>query len=287
MVLFEMSPFHPFYHSPAASRRGCRRGMPGNNCMWSGHPALDLALQNIHSRSSNVANFNNSKLKQEVTEEGVRFSLPLEGFDMSNLEVKIEDGVLKIKGKREEKNDKGETVSSRMMKQIVSLPKGCDTEGMETSFEQEGVLAISIPRRAKPLETQVETQVETQEATQETQETQEIQKAQDTHMTAEETPSDRILATIPVRGFRPEELTVKVTNDGRSLEVSGRHEHESGYVSQFARVYPLFRWNVEVDEIQSRLVKDGAELTITAPAPVLQPAAEAEVEKNIPIQMED
>jgi len=292
MVLFEISPFHPFYHSPAARRGCCRRG----NCqpqtgfwpsVWGGQPAMELVLpvaSDILSRSSDFNNssvFNNkSKLRQEINEDGVRFTLPLDGFDASGLEVKVEDGALKINAKKEEKNEQGETVGTRMMRQTVSLPEGCDADAMETSFEENGVLAITIPKKAKAIEGE-NNQEETQRATQEQEATQETQE------TPKETPSHWILATVPVRGYRPEELTVKVTENGKAIEVSGKHEERSEdgkgcSVSQFSRTFTVPQ-DVEVEKIESRMAGDGTELTVTAP--VVRKTA-LETEKNIPIQME-
>jgi len=302
MVLFEISPFHPFYHSPATRRGSCRRrGMTvGNNCMWMGHPAMELVLpvasSDIFSRRSNRNN-NINKLRQEVTEEGVRFTLPIEGFDMSGLEVKVEDGALKIEAKKEEKNEEGETVATRMMRQVVSLPEGCDKDAaVETSFEEGGVLAISIPRKTEAIEAEMTT-----EATKESQElpreaTQEIKEAaQETTQEAEEGAEKnlenhdteeelRVLGTIPVMGFRPEELSVKVTKDGKAFEVVGRHEDAAtGIFSGLSRVYPIPA-GVEADKIEARMAKDGSELRVVSPLAPVEP--EAEPEKNIPISME-
>ena len=104
MALFEIRPFH----HPAV-RRTCRRGMWGSSCrnglwpsMWNGYPGtMELALpvaSDLLSRSKNAA-FLNAKLNQEVTEEedSITFPLPLGGFDMKDLEVKVEDsGALKV-----------------------------------------------------------------------------------------------------------------------------------------------------------------------------------------------
>jgi len=237
---------------------------------------MDLVLpvaSDIFTRGGNFNDRNgNNKLRQEATEDGVRFTLPLNGFDASGLEVKVEDGALKIKAKREEKNDKGETVATTMMRQIVSLPEGCDADAMETSFEKDGVLAISIPRKPKAAESEVTS--ETQQLTQETK---------------EDAPSGRVLATVSVRGYAPEELSVKVTGNGKAVEVSGKHEERSEdgkscSASQFSRTFAISE-DVEVDKIQSRMAEDGAVLTVTAPV-FKKPAVEAEAEKNIPIQME-
>merc|ERR1712061_40425 len=281
----EISPFHLNYQHPAA-RRTCRRGMWGSNCragfwpsMWNGYPGtMELALpvaSDIFSRSKNAAFFN-GKLKQEVTEDSIKFSLPLDGFDMKDLEVKVEDGTLKVAAKKEEKNDKGETVTTRMMKQTIALPENCKTEDMETAFNQDSMLAISIPREAKAIE-----DVNKQETNEEKEEV---------VLPAEETTSDMVLATIPVHGYRPEELSVKVTENGKAIEVSGRHEEKSAdgqgsSVSKFSRTFPLPE-DIEADKIQSHVTEgNGGELTITAPA-AMKDAMETEAVKNIPVQME-
>jgi len=306
MVLFEISPFHPFYHSPTMRRGSCsRRGMTlGNNCMWMGHPAMELVLpvasSDVFSRRSNRNN-NINQLRQEVTEKGVRFTLPIEGFDTSGLEVKVEDGALKIEARKEEKNEKGETVATRMMLQVVSLPEGCDKDAVETSFEENGVLAISIPRKTEaieagmtteatkesqetkeaPQEATEETQKAPKEATQEAEEVEGVEKNHENHDSEEEL---RVLGTIPVMGFRPEELSVKVTKDGTAFEVVGRHEDPAtGIFSGLNRVYPIPA-GVEADKIEARMAKDGSELRVVAPLAPVEP--EAEPEKNIPISME-
>merc|ERR1711983_143230 len=237
---------------------------------------MELALpvaSDLFSRSKNAAFFN-GKLKQEVTEDSIQFLLPLDGFAMKDLEVKVEDGVLKITAKEEEKNDKGETVTTRMMKQTIALPEDCSTEDMETAFKQDGMLAISIPRKAKAIE-----DVNKQETSEDKEEV---------VLTAKETTSDMILATIPVHGYRPEELSVKVT--GKAIEVSGRHEEKSAdgkgsSVSQFSRTFPPPE-DIEADKIQSHMAEEnGGELTITAPT-AMKGAMEAEAVENIPVQME-
>merc|ERR1711881_146759 len=269
-----------------AVRRTCRRGMWGSNCrtgfwpsMWNGYPGtMELALpvaSDLFSRSKNAAFFN-GKLKQEVTEDSIQFLVPLDGFAMKDLEVKVEDGDLKVTAKKEEKNDKGETLTTRMMKQTIALPEDCSTEDMETAFKQDGMLAISIPRKAKAIE-----DVNKQETSEDKEEV---------VLTAKETTSDMILATVPVHGYRPEELSVKVTENGKAVEVSGRHEEKSAdgkgsSVSQFSRTFPLPE-DIEADKIQSHMAKEnGGELTITAPI-IKKGAMEAEAVKNIPVQME-
>jgi len=258
------------------------------------HPGLWPSMQNrypssmelvlpvasdLFSRSRNSADFN-GKLKQEVTEDGINFFLPLNGFDMKDLEVNVEEGALKVRAKKEEKNDKGETVTTSMMKQTIALPENCSTEDMETAFKEDGMLAISIPRKAKAIEGA--TQQETHE--------EEVEMEREEVPTPKETTSDMALVTIPVHGYGPEELSVKVIENGKAIKVSGRHEEKSAdgkgcSITQFSRTFPLPK-DVEVEKIQSHMAEEnGGELTITAPI-VPKDAVEAETMKSIPIQME-
>jgi len=289
MALFEISPFHQYYQHPAM-RRTCHRRMCGNNCRTGFRPSvqnrypssMELVLpvaSDLFSRSRNAADFN-GKLKQEVTEDAINFLLPLNGFDVKDLEVKVEEGALKVRAKKEEKNDKGETVTTSMMKQTITLPEDCSTEDMETAFKEEGMLAISIPRKAKAIEATTQQETHEERAEMEREEV----------PTPRETTSNMTLVTIPVHGYSPEELSVKVIENGKAIKVSGRHEEKSAdgkgcSITQFSRTFPLPK-DVEVEKIQSHMAEEnGGELTITAPI-VPKDAVEAETMKSIPIQME-
>merc|ERR1719277_2179356 len=132
---------------------------------------------------------------------------------------------------------------------------------------------------------------ETQEATQKTQEapekaTQETEEGAEKNLENHDTEEElRVLGTIPVMGFRPEELSVKVTKDGTAFEVVGRHEDPAtGIFSGMNRVYPIPA-GVEADKIEARMAKDGSELRVVAPLAPVEPEAEPE-KKNIPISME-
>ena len=186
-------------------------------------------------------------------------------------------------------------MATRMMRQVVSLPEGCDKDAVETSFEENGVLAISIPRKTEAIEAEMtpeatkesqETKEAPQEATEETQEaTQEAEEGAEKNLESHDTEEDlRVLGTIQVTGFRPEELSVKVIKDGKAFEVVGRHEDPvTGIFSGLNRVSPIPA-GVEADKIEARMAKDGSELRVVAPLAPVEP--EAEQEKNIPISME-
>merc|ERR1719392_346695 len=96
--------------------------------------------------------------------------------------------------------------------------------------------------------------------------TQENQVATEENQANQDTEEEvRVLGTVPVMGFRPEELSVKVIRDGKAFEVVGRHEDPAtGIFSGLNRVYPIPA-GVEADKIEARMAKDGSELRVVAP----------------------
>merc|ERR1719277_2230815 len=109
-----------------------------------------------------------------------------------------------------------------------------------------------------------ETKEAPQEATEETQKaTKEAEEGAEKILENHDTEEDlRVLGTIPVMGFRPEELSVKVTKAGTAFEVVGRHEDPAtGIFSGMNRVYPIPA-GVEADKIEARMAKDGSELRV-------------------------
>jgi crystallin alpha B len=76
---------------------------------------------------------------------------------------------------------------------------------------------------------------------------------------------DRFQANLDVQQFKPEEITVKVSDN--TVTVEGKHEEkedEHGFISRhFVRRYVLPKGH-DVDKVESKLSSDGV-LTITAP----------------------
>merc|ERR1712018_18010 len=205
MALFEVTPFSEFYHP--SERQNCRRWSNGFwPSVWHGHPAMEIVMPTVSellSRNGKNSHLDNS-LNHNITEESVDVDLPLNGFSEDEIDVTIEDGTLKIEAKKEEKNKKGETVSQRMVKQVVSLPENCDADNMEVALDEDSMLSISVPRKADATESET---VEEKEIDVEV--------------------SEKTLATIQVQDYKPEELFVKVTSDGKTVQVSGKHEEKS------------------------------------------------------------
>merc|ERR1711944_73532 len=245
MALFEVTPFSEFYHP--TERQNCRRR--SNSfwpSVWQGHPAMEIVMPTVSellSRNGKNSHFDNS-LNHNITEESVDVNLPLIGFSEDDIDVTIEDGTLKIEAMKEEKNKKGETVSQRMVKQVVSLPENCDADNMEVAIDEDSMLSISLPRKADATESET---VEEKEIDVEV--------------------SEKTLATIQVQDYKPEELSVKVTSDRKTIEVSGKHEEKSEdgksvTVQEFTKMF-VCPEDVDVEKMESHL--NGGELTIKAP----------------------
>ncbi|XP_060520886.1 alpha-crystallin B chain-like [Cylas formicarius] len=89
------------------------------------------------------------------------------------------------------------------------------------------------------------------------------QLQKDTSITVDK---DTFSVSVDVQQFKPEELSVKVTDDN-SITVEGKHEErqdEHGYISRhFVRKYKLPE-DCDIKQLRSRLSSDGV-LSITAP----------------------
>jgi HSP20 family molecular chaperone IbpA len=190
-------------------------------------------------------------------DNSIVYSLSLDkGFTQEDVKVQVENGMLKVTAKHEEKDEKGENVVSTMqMSQMMSLPEECDTtEEIKTTLNENGTLEITVGKKKEAIE----------------------------HKEQESKPTQ--LATFPVEGYAPQELQVLLSSTG-NLEVIGKHEEktEDGTVvaaRQFHTVLPLPE-GIKPEDIKSSLSKDSRLLTIFAANAI------AEEPKNIHIQMED
>ena len=94
----------------------------------------------------------------DITEKDKRFEITAElpGMDQTNIEVKLSNGSLIIKGeKKEDKEEKrkGYHLSERhygSFERVFNLPKDVDAEKIEASFSK-GVLCISLPKKPEAM----------------------------------------------------------------------------------------------------------------------------------------
>ena len=234
---FFATPHRDFWAATSPPMMACRFEMPS--------AAAAMAIDDDHRRSA------------AVNEDGsVEFSVPVEGFAPEDIEIKVSDGMLRLKASREERDAKGNVVSSRRVNKTFSLPPDCDAEAIESKLNQkEGTLKIVAPRRTRQIEREKKVEEETAESVE------------------PEKPRESLerevveLASVPVDGYAPEELSVQVTEDGRFVEISGRQEDrdDSGAVvasKQFSKNVSIPD-SVNSETVKSELSKKGI-LSVTA-----------------------
>lgn len=85
------------------------------------------------------------------SEKEYRLLLDLPGVDDADVEVKIEDGVLRVSGQREAESKEDSTSYLRRersaggFERSFKLPEAVDSDGIEARYER-GVLEIRIPK---------------------------------------------------------------------------------------------------------------------------------------------
>ncbi|MDO8533479.1 MAG: Hsp20/alpha crystallin family protein [Xanthobacteraceae bacterium] len=104
-----------------------------SEALWSTAPAVDIVEKDK---------------AYEITAE-------LPGMDEGNIEVKFSDGMLTIKGEKEEEKEekkKDHYLSERRygaFQRSFGVPDGVDTDKIEASFKK-GVLTVVLPKGAEP-----------------------------------------------------------------------------------------------------------------------------------------
>ena len=201
----------------------------------------------------------------EVTDKTVNVNFPLDGFGKDDVEVKVEDSVLVITARKEEKNEKGEVVSSRKMSRAISLPENCDVDKLAKTVSEDGkVMAISVPRKVEAIEHE--------------------EVSEETTKTGDD--NTVVLASIPVAGFTPDDVSVKIVDEGRMVVISGKHEEksENGEVTSMRQFTNSFSLPTDIDKASIKSSVDGSVLKITANK--TQEQITTGEKRSIPIEME-
>ncbi|TPL12889.1 Hsp20/alpha crystallin family protein [Mesorhizobium sp. B2-4-11] len=125
--------FHPFdFRLPSTRSLFGRELSPLRNAYWPVAPAMDLV---------------DKDKEYEITAE-------LPGIDQKNVEIKLANRVLTIKGeKKEEKEEKDKDyyLSERRygsFQRSFKLPEGVDADKIEANFTK-GVLTVKLPKTAE------------------------------------------------------------------------------------------------------------------------------------------
>ena len=102
----------------------------GRNVKWPAMPAVDVT----------------------DTEKAYEITADMPGMDEKNIEVKVSDGVITLKGeKQEEKEEKKKDYYLRernygSFERSFQVPEGVDTDKIEASFKK-GVLSVTLPKK--------------------------------------------------------------------------------------------------------------------------------------------
>lgn len=121
---FWRSPFRSSFFDVAPSRRG--------NGGFAAMPAVDVS----------------------ETDKAYEITAELPGMDEKNVEVKVANGILTIKGeKQEEKEEKKKDYYRRersfgSFERSFQVPEGVDADKIEASFKK-GVLSVTLPKSAE------------------------------------------------------------------------------------------------------------------------------------------
>merc|ERR1712012_1103363 len=223
---------------------------------WAANPPPMMACRfDMPSAAFSPAASDNER-NAAVNEDGsVEFSVPVEGFSPEDIEIKVSDGMLRLKASREEKDAKGNVVSSRRVNKSLSLPPDCNVEAIHSKLNQkEGNPKIVAPRKARQIEEEKNAEsVEVRADKPERESTEVVESVE--------------LASVAADGFAPEELSVQVSEDGRSVEIGGRQvdKDDSGAVvasKQFSKTFPIPA-SVDPESVSSQLSKQGI-LSVTA-----------------------
>jgi len=88
------------------------------------------------------------------SEKGYEITADLPGMDEKNIEVKVTDGVLTMKGERQEEKEEKKTGyylqerSFGSFQRSFEMPESVDADKIEASFKK-GVLTVKLPKKAE------------------------------------------------------------------------------------------------------------------------------------------
>jgi len=147
----------PALTSPWLPFEGLRREIDrlfddfGLGFRWPSGPSL-LAAEPLFRREPTWAKM--PAVDVVESEKAYEITADLPGMDEKNIEVKVADGVLTIKGERqEEKEEKKKDYylqerSFGSYQRSFGLPEGVDPDKIEASFKK-GVLTVTLPKKAE------------------------------------------------------------------------------------------------------------------------------------------
>lgn len=89
---------------------------------------------------------------QKLDENGFQFKVDVTQFKPEEINIKLDDNVVTVEGKHEEKSDAHGTIERQFVRKFA-LPKGhVNMEELKSSLSSDGVLTITAPKMAQSIE---------------------------------------------------------------------------------------------------------------------------------------
>jgi len=116
---------------------------------------MQKELQGWADQRLQALNQENAEQKIKLLEDNeneFRLNLGCQQFKPEEIECKADGHYLTVEGKHEEKDEKSHNYVKRHFVRRVLLPENAEVEKVECRFKPDGVLSISIPKRAPAIE---------------------------------------------------------------------------------------------------------------------------------------
>ena len=116
--------------------------MSGISSNWTNPSSFDSHFNSVMNNSDNcVIRHMEDDTKMEVQLDTV-------GYKPDELKVEVENGVVRVEGRHQEKSESGQVMVSRQFARQYALPQGAKPEEVVSSLSKDGVLAIQVPKQA-------------------------------------------------------------------------------------------------------------------------------------------
>merc|ERR1711962_1785177 len=89
-------------------------------------------------------NSDNCVIRHLEDDAKMEVQLDTVGYKPDELKVEVENGVVRVEGRHQEKSQSGQVMVSRQ----YALPQGAKPEEVVSSLSKDGVLAIHVPKQA-------------------------------------------------------------------------------------------------------------------------------------------
>ena len=116
--------------------------MSGISSNWTNPSSFDSHFNSVMNNSDNCV------IRQMEDDTKMEVQLDTVGYKPDELKVEVENGVVRVEGRHQEKSESGQVMVSRQFARQYALPQGAKPEEVVSSLSKDGVLAIQVPKQA-------------------------------------------------------------------------------------------------------------------------------------------